>query len=282
MLITSDQAEELLSTLADLSGLDEELADRCGFLFRTERYDEAVGRAFVVLEERLRKLMGVEKVSGGRLVDKLFFAQDSSYRDRLRLPEAEVRGLGDIFAGSFAAFRNRAAHTVAGYTLDEARGIIHLVNLLLMVLEQIEQVPKQLVPDETADTLGPSVTHRLNAFLSSLPEIGIRPERGKASIPYKARLRYHPPTWEEPKPNSVTVFYLTSGRSPKLAFNTGSLVNVPDLDVEQLIGRLLQAGCSSTSALKSIPLVLEQHNDQATFDRLHDILEDLMRKHRVA
>jgi uncharacterized protein (TIGR02391 family) len=282
MLITSDQVDELLSTLADLSGIDDELVDRCGFLFRTERYDEAVGRAFVVLEERLRKLMGVQKVSGGQLVDKLFFAQDSSYRDRLRLPEAEVRGLRDIFAGSFSAFRNRAAHTVAGYSQDEARGIIQLVNLLLLVLEQIDQAPKQLVSDETGSTLGPVVTQRLNAFLSSLRGIGILPDKGKASIPYKARLRYSPPTWEEPRSHSVTVFYLTSGKSPKLAFNTGSLTNVPGLDVEELTERLLQAGCSRTSALKSVPLVLEERNDQATFDRLYEILEDLMSRHRVA
>ena len=282
MLITSDQVDELLSTLADLSGLDEELVDRCGFLFRTERYDEAVGRAFVVLEERLRKMMGVQKASGGQLVDKLFFAKDSSYRDRLRLPEAEVRGLRDIFAGSFAAFRNRAAHTVAGYSQDEARGIIQLVNLLLLVLEQIEQAPKQLVPEKTTATLGPAATQRLNAFLSSLREIGIRPEKGKASTPYRARLRYHPPTWEEPKLHSVTVFYLTSGKSPKLAFNTGSLEHVPGLDVKELTERLLQAGCSRTSALKSVPLILEERNDQATLDRLYEILEDLLGRHRVA
>ena len=280
-MITSEQIDELLSTLADLSGLDEELVDRCEFLIRTERYDEAVGRAFVVLEERLRKLLGLSKGTGWQLVDKLFSAKDSSYSGRLGLPAAEVRGLRDIFAGSFAAFRNRAAHTVAGYTLDEARGIIHLVNLLLIVLEQIEQAPKQLVSDETAGTLGPAVTQRLNAFLSSLREIGILPDKGKASIPYKARLRYSPPTWEEPKPHFVTVFYLTSGRSPKLAFNTGSLVNVPNLDVEQLIGRLLQAGCSSTSALKSIPLVLEERNDEATFERIYGILKELMEKHGV-
>jgi hypothetical protein len=43
----------------------------------------------------------------------------------------------------------------------------------------------------------------------------------------------------------------------------------------------LEIGCSRTSALKSIPLILEERNDQATFDHLYEILEDLMRKHRV-
>jgi hypothetical protein len=43
-----------------------------------------------------------------------------------------------------------------------------------------------------------------------------------------------------------------------------------------------ETGYSRTTAMKSIPLVLEERNDQATFDRLYEILEDLMRKHRAA
>ena len=44
----------------------------------------------------------------------------------------------------------------------------------------------------------------------------------------------------------------------------------------------LEIGCSRKTAVKSIPLILEERNDQATFDRLYEILEDLMRNHRVA
>ena len=43
----------------------------------------------------------------------------------------------------------------------------------------------------------------------------------------------------------------------------------------------LEIGCSRTTTLKSIPLILEERNEQATFDRLYEILEDLMLKHRA-
>ena len=66
MLITDKQVDELLSKLSDLSGLDPELVRGCSLLIRSERYDEAVSRAFVVLEERLRELL---KVRGGSGVD---------------------------------------------------------------------------------------------------------------------------------------------------------------------------------------------------------------------
>jgi hypothetical protein len=48
-----------LSTLTGLSGLDEELVEICGDLILAERYDAAVSRAFVVLEERMRNLLGM-------------------------------------------------------------------------------------------------------------------------------------------------------------------------------------------------------------------------------
>jgi hypothetical protein len=53
---------------------------------------------------------------------------------------------------------------------------------------------------------------------------------------------------------------------------------VGDLDAEDLQARLLAAGCTRASS-KSTPieLVLTGHNDQATFDRLYAILQDLMR-----
>lgn len=59
MLLTSSQMDQLQATLANLSGLDAELVDQCGPLIRGGRNDDAVARAFVVLEERLRSALGV-------------------------------------------------------------------------------------------------------------------------------------------------------------------------------------------------------------------------------
>lgn len=131
MLITHTQVDELLSTLTHLSGLDEELAATCAALMRAERYDEAVSRAFVILEERLRGLLGVRGGAGVHLARKAFNSKSGDFVDRIGRPAAEVEGIRDLFVGAFRAYRNRAAHTVVGYSLQEAQGIIHLANLLL-------------------------------------------------------------------------------------------------------------------------------------------------------
>ncbi|MBN1811806.1 MAG: TIGR02391 family protein [Anaerolineae bacterium] len=280
MLITSDQVDELVSVMANLSGLDGELAARCGGLVREQRYDEAVGRAFVVLEERMRALMGMSGGSGRNLVSRLFSEKDMRYIERLNLPEEEWKGIRSIFDGAFAAYRNRTAHAVVDYSLDETRAIVHLVNLLLLIVRQIHQAPELHVPETMAQILGPAVTHRLNLFLDSLPTLGIARGKGKYWIPYKAKLVYHPSNWEEPKKHRFAVFYLTTTQSPVLGFNMGALACVPGLDVERLASQLVQAGCSRVPSKDfSIQLILPDRNDQATFDHLYDILRDLVQKH---
>ncbi len=282
MLVTSRQVDELLTALGDLSGLDRELLERCGPLILSERYDEAVGRAFVVLEERLRALMNLRGGSGVHLVQKLFSIKDTHLTDRLRLPEDEIKGLRDIFTGSFAAFRNRAAHTLAGYGRDESRAIIHLVNLLLLIVEQIRKAPDPQFQLEVADGLSPTIAERLQHLLTSLLAIGFIKEEGSSQDAYKAMLHYKFREWDEHRPHPVTVFYLNKGAEPSLRFRMDMLSLVRDLDVEELQARLLAAGCTRANRTSTpVELVLARRNDQATFDRLYEILDDLMRKHRV-
>ena len=283
MLITHAQVDELLSQLSDLSGLDEELMERCGVLIRSERYDEAVGRAFVVLEERLRESLALRMGTGVRMSLEAFEPETGQLVERLNLPRGEVEGIRDLFVGAFRAFRNRAAHTVAGYGLDEARSIIYLVNLLLMVLERARQAPTERVPQKVAEALAPAATDRLRLFLDSLRSIGIRRGQGRGLIPYQATLEYKAPSWKASKPHAVTVFYLYAQKGkPIVAFNSKMLTLVVGLDIEPLEADLLQAGCTRTVAKQTpIKLFLSERNDQATFDRLYEILGGLMEKHRV-
>jgi hypothetical protein len=52
------------------------------------------------------------------------------------------------------------------------------------------------------------------------------------------------------------------------------------LDIKQLEDRLIRVGCIRTAAKGTpIRLFLDQHNDQHTFDRLYEILEELIEKH---
>ncbi len=283
MLITHTQVDELLSTLDDLSGLDEELSEICSGLIRAERYDEAVSRAFVVLEKRLRDLLGVRGGTGVNLAQKAFGSKGGEFLDRMNRPAAEVEGIRDLFVGAFRAYRNRAAHTVAGFNLGEARGIVHLVNLLLLVLGQVSQSPTERIPAKVAEALGPAVTERLCLFLERLKVIGIKSGSGKSSIPYRANVKYQVPSWSEPRPNLVAIFYLSkSASNPMLQFHSAGFKCIVGLDTEQVEADLMQAGCVRTAAKGTpIRLFLFEHNDQATFDRIYEILRALIEKHGV-
>jgi uncharacterized protein (TIGR02391 family) len=283
MLITSDQVDQLLAALADLSGLDEELAQRCALLIRTERYDEAVGRAFVVLEERLRALLGLRGGSGGHLVQKLFSSKDSDLVDRLRLPEAQAEGLHDLFMGAFKAFRNRAAHTVAGYTRDEARGIVQLVSLLLLILDRIRDAPEQTVVPQVAEVLEPAAADRLDRFLSALLQIGYERQERSATDHYRSTFLYRAPPWDEYRPHDVAVLFLWKSAKPTIHLNSGGLSRVRHLDIEQLEASLLEAGCRRvvTKKRSRIELPLLERNDEATLDRVFRILKQVLDTHRV-
>jgi uncharacterized protein (TIGR02391 family) len=282
MLITNDQVDDLLTKLSDLSGLDPKLTEVCGPLIRSQQYDEAVSRAFVVLEERLRELLGVRGGAGVNLSEKAFAPKSGQLVDRLLLPAAEVEGMRDLFVGAFKAFRNRAAHTMAGYDLDEARAVIHLVNLLLLMLEKARHVPMR-VPEHIAQLLNPTAVERLRVFLERLEDIGISAAEGKEWIPYKALVKYQHPTWDKPRTHQATLFYLmVRANKPMISFSTYTLARVVGLDMKQLETDLMQAGCLRDPAkATSIRLLLDQHNDQGTFDRLSRILQELMDKHRV-
>jgi hypothetical protein len=171
---------------------------------------------------------------------------------------------------------------VADYSLDEARSIIYLVNLLLLTLEQARQPPPQRVPERVAQLLGPATTDRLQRLLQSLEEIGIRRKRTESSA-YWATLECHYPSWEKPRPYQVTVLYLYATKDkPVIALHISGLSQVVGLDIDQLESDLLQAGCVRVAAKTTpIRLFLDQHTNQRTFERLYNILRDLMEEHRI-
>jgi hypothetical protein len=217
------------------------------------------------------------------LSEKAFAPDSGDLVCRLNRPRGEVDGIRDLFVGAFKAYRNPAAHTVADYTLDEARATIHLVNLLLLILEQVRQAPSHPIRQDVADLLEPEARRRLRSFLGSLEDIGIRKGQGKAKTPYQATLKYHPSSWEAAAPHKVTLFYLqASQEKPMLSFRTPSLGQVVGLDAESLEQDLLQLGCVRVRA-KSTPIRLhiDRHNAQETFAQLYRLLRDLMEKHRV-
>ena len=282
MLLTNDQLTTLQATLNGLSGLDAELVQRCVPLFHSQSFDEAVARAFAVLEERMRKVLRVRGGTGRDLADKAFRPEKGVLVERLGLSAGEVEGIRQLFAGAFAAFRNAAAHRVPDYSEEEARGIVQLVNLLLLKLEQAREPAQAWMPREMMQALDARSRQRVEAFLRGLQRVGIARGKGKYWVPYKAQMRYLPEEWEEAKPHDVTLFYtLMSGSEPALGFNSTTLGRVDGLDLEQLESSLLQLGCVRQS-FKDTPirLFLLQRGDETTLGKLHAMLEELVQKHQ--
>jgi len=125
--------------VSHLKIVDEELRNDCAKLLENrETYIDAIRRANVVLEERLKKAVndpGAEKAQyGGSLVryalvkdtGKLVITDNSNEQD----------GVFQLFNGAFAFVRNPPAHKKVQYDELEAWHIISLIDYLLLLLRQ--------------------------------------------------------------------------------------------------------------------------------------------------
>ena len=118
---------------------DEELRNDCAeFLERESTYIDAIRRAGVVLEERLRKTIGgdgPEKFKHG--VDLVDYALRKN-SGRLVISEfpAEQEGVHMLFRGAVQFVRNPPSHKKLRYTELEARQAVGLIDYLLSLLRQ--------------------------------------------------------------------------------------------------------------------------------------------------
>jgi hypothetical protein len=118
---------------------DEELRNDCAELLKTEKYRiDAIRRAGVVLEERLRQTIGgggPERFKQG--VDLVDYAlmPDSG---KLIISEhpAEQEGVRMLFRGAVQFVRNPPAHKKLRYTELEARQAVGLIDYLVSLLRQ--------------------------------------------------------------------------------------------------------------------------------------------------
>ena len=169
----------------------------------------------------------------------------------------------------------------------DAAKLRQLLNAMDWVVDEIERASAaragDLVPHKVVEVLDPAAAKRLQRFLSRLLSIGLIREEGSTADAYKATLLYQFREWDDYRPHAVTVLYLKKDVQPSVRFRIDMLSVVQDLNVEELQSRLLAAGCTRANRKTTpVELVLTRRNDQATFDRLYEILENLIRKHQVA
>jgi Protein of unknown function (Hypoth_ymh) len=128
-----------LTPLADISGFDKELKERClpilGAGNDPKHWDSAIIQAFRVLEERLRSVSGVpasDKNTSENLVNKVF--GDAS---KLITDNKERTSYRNLYSGIFTVFRNEYGHRFVDPSPEDGGTIITFVNLLLKMLEDL-------------------------------------------------------------------------------------------------------------------------------------------------
>jgi hypothetical protein len=132
---------DYLTPLANPSGLDEELADRCFRSLATgasnpKSWDDAVRNAGLVLEVRLRDVGSIPNNRVGRDLVNDVFGKHGSLASKFSV-DSEREGYRDLFAGVVGAFRNLSAHRFIDPSPEEGGAFIVFVNLLLKKLEDL-------------------------------------------------------------------------------------------------------------------------------------------------
>ncbi len=284
MILTDKEMDQVRWALEAQAGFDEELMRRCGHLIHLGAFDEAVRSAFVLLEERLRKAMGEERMTGTQLANFAFSPTKGPLAQQLGHSGSEREGLRELYSGAFKLFRNPTVHGVVEYSAAEGKAIISLVDLLLRLLKRAEELPPPgLLPEnvevaleKVEEAIGPGATSRLHSFLGKcISELGFRPyPAAEKSIPFRKHALYKLKRWDEPKPHGVAVFYLgVAGRRRDLHFPVAQYhAHVEGFDTDRLTEALLELGLYPRGRNQAPTADLRVHNDRDFFDALFDIV----------
>lgn len=253
MILTDDEMGQVRESIEAQARLDEELMRRCGHLIHLGAFDEAVRSAFVLLEERLRRVVGEQHgMTGTQLASFAFNPTNGPLSKHLAHNLAEREGLRELFAGAFKLYRNPTAHGAVDYSAAEAKTIVGLVDLLLRILRRAEELPPPaLFPENVENALaevdasiGPGSASRLRTFLGKCIRIGMRPTGYAQWIGFRAFGLVQFDHWNEPKPHAFAVFYLlAAGLSPGLLFPVNDYyAYVVGFNVDRLTEDLAELG----------------------------------------
>lgn len=218
MFLTNDEMSLIRSAVETQAGFDAELINRCSHLIHIQAFDEAVRNAFVLLEERMRKILQKEGITGYNMAQYAFSA-NGPFTKMLSHNQHEYEGTRDLFYGAFRLYRNPAAHTVVGYSGSEARSILSLVNLLLGILDRLSQTPQpgafpaniELVLTTLEKQIGTPATNKVRAFLGQCIKLNMHPSgEAKQWIPFRKYAYVRTSQSNAAKKQLVTIFYLTT------------------------------------------------------------------------
>lgn len=284
MILTDKEIDQIRRALEDQAGFDEELMRRCGHLIHLGAFDEAVRSAFVLLEERLRKSVNEERMTGTQLANTAFGPAKGPLAQQLGHSRSEKEGLRELYSGAFKLFRNPTAHGVVEYSAAEGKAIISLVDLLLRILKRAEELPPPgLLPENVENalekvekTIGAGAASRLHSFLARcVSELGLRTTTSaKQGFPFRRHALYKAGWWDEPKAHRVAAFYLVvSDKRLGLQFPVNQYhAAVEGFDTDRLIDELTELGFYPQGRNQEPTQDLHVRNNPDFFDALFDIV----------
>jgi uncharacterized protein (TIGR02391 family) len=284
MILTDSEMRQFRRVIEEQAGLDAELLQRCGHLIRVEAFDEAVRSAFVLLEERLRRAVRAEGLTGTQLANHAFNATKGVLAKHLGHSESEREGLRELYSGAFRLFRNPTAHGIVGYSPAEGKAIIGLVDLMLKIVKRAEELPPpDIFPDnleaaliKIEEAIGPGAASRLRVFLSqTYKDVGLRPSTSATQwIPFRRHCLYKATHWDEAKPHRIAVFYLlATGADYGLSFLTSYYYrHVVGFNVERLIEELTELGFWLRGKNQEPYTDFKIQNAQSFFDALLELV----------
>lgn len=284
MILTDTELYKLRHTLEEQTGLNEELLRRCGTLIHMGKFDEAVRSAFVLLEERLRKAVNVEGMTGTALANYAFNAENGPLAKHLGRTKQEREGLRELYAGAFKLFRNPTAHTLVDYSAAEGKSIISLINLLLILLDR---APVEIFPEYVEEALaivtaelGQEISTRLRLFLEKSQKLGLRSKAAKNWIPFRSYAMQSRSQWPKPKPYKLAVFYLVADKkNPALWFSINQYYSrIVGLDTDPIARQLRLLGFAPTGRTRDYRLNLRDKNDAAFFEALYELVANIQKQ----
>lgn len=289
MLLTDTELNRLREALESQANLDEQLLRRCADLLHLGAYDEAVRSAFVLLEERLRDMLGEEAMTGSNLANAAFNTKDGPLAKHLGKNMSEREGLRELYSGAFKVFRNPSAHSAVGYDSSDGKDIISLVNLLLRILKRAEELPAPgFFPDNLEGALalaekriGASAASRLRVFLGECMKLGagLQPaSTPKQWIPFQKHALFRAPEWKEYKPHRIAVFYvIADGSNTAIQFPIDYYYSkVIGFNTDMLDDQLSSLGFHAKGRKGELYVDLKTTNSEAFFNNLLDVVSEIV------
>ena len=288
MLLTNDELQLVRQTVELQSGIDSDLVKRCSRLIHINAFDEAVQQAFVLLEERMRRLLKKERATGIQMVQYAFSA-DGPFTKMLADNQAEREGFEHLLTGAFKLYRNPTAHTIVGYSGADARSIIGLVDLILKRLDRLAALPQPAsLPPNVERTLlrvekgpGAKSVSQVRLFLGRCSNEGLDINTSATKwIPFRRRTLIKRDGWEQPKPHPLTVFYLYNNDNDQgVWFPVNQYYkNVIGIDRDDIIKRLRGMGFQPFGSVQDLYISFKTVRDKEYYDQLFVFVQQIRKE----